>query len=103
MSTGSILDSYVRTAHSVQNALDIFVSEWASRLPPPWSKCAAGGIPLFEDGRIVWALQQLGGCEGQRALELGPLEGGHSYMLESHGAASVLAVEANTRAFLKCL
>jgi hypothetical protein len=103
MSTGNILDSFVRTAPSVQNALDIFAGEWASRLPPPLSTCSAGGIPLFEDSRIIWALQELGGCSDQRVLELGPLEGGHSYMLESQGAASVTAVEGNTRAFLKCL
>src|SRR5262249_16934288 len=34
---------------------------------------------------------------------LGPLEGGHSAMLEALGAASILAIEANTRAFLRCL
>ncbi len=36
-------------------------------------------------------------------IELGPLEGGHTYMMESLGAESVLAVEANKRAYLKCL
>jgi SAM-dependent methyltransferase len=35
-------------------------------------------------------------------LELGPLEGGHSAMLHAAGA-SVLAIESNTNAFLKCL
>ena len=28
---------------------------------------------------------------------------GHTYMLQERGAASILAIEANTRAFLKCL
>jgi hypothetical protein len=36
-------------------------------------------------------------------LELGPLEGGHSYMLEQAGAARIVAVEANRDAYLKCL
>ena len=36
-------------------------------------------------------------------LELGPLEGAHSWLLVSQGAASVTAVEANRRAYLKCL
>jgi hypothetical protein len=45
----------------------------------------------------------LGGFKGQRVIELGPLEAGHTYMLESLGAESVLAVEANKRAYLKCL
>jgi hypothetical protein len=94
---------YLTTAPSEQNAIDIFAGEWASRFPPPHSNLVAGGIPLFEDGRIHWALEQLGGCQGQNVLELGPLEAGHSYLLESNGAASVTAIEANTVAFLKCL
>jgi uncharacterized protein DUF1698 len=62
-----------------------------------------GAACLFEDPRIAWAEQTLGGFAGNRILELGPLEGGHSYMLQKAGARSVVAVEANTRAFLKCL
>jgi SAM-dependent methyltransferase len=58
---------------------------------------------LFDDGRIKWLKEEIGTFDGQSVLELGPLEGGHSYMLQKHGAASVVAIEANTRAFLKCL
>jgi len=94
---------YVSTAPSAQNALDIFAGEWASRFPPPYSNLVAGGIPLFEDGRIAWAMEQLGGCQDQNVLELGPLEAGHSYLLEAYHAAAVTAIEANTGAFLKCL
>lgn len=104
MPSGNILDAYVRTAPSAQNAIDIFKGEWASRFPAALeTPVEAGGIPLFEDGRIVWAIHQLGGIQGNRILELGPLEGGHSYMLEQYGAASVISIEANTRAYLKCL
>jgi len=49
------------------------------------------------------AIAQAGGVRGRRILEIGPLEGGHSCMLERAGAAEVLAVEANTRSYLKCL
>jgi hypothetical protein len=35
-------------------------------------------------------------------LELGPLEGAHTYQLERLGA-DVVAIEANTEAYLKCL
>jgi hypothetical protein len=98
----NILDSYVHTAPSVQNAIDIFKGEWISRFPAT-SGVQAGTIPLFEDGRLTWALNELGGVKGQSVLELGPLEAGHSYMLEQLGAASIVSVEANTRAFLKCL
>ena len=41
--------------------------------------------------------------DGMRVLELGPLEGAHTYQLEKLGAASILAIEANADAFLKCL
>lgn len=103
MATASILDSYVKSAPSPQHALDIFKGEWASILPPPFDQLQAGRIPLFGDGRAHWALNEMGGCEGFRVLELGPLEGGHSYILEQRGAASVTSIEANTRAYVKCL
>jgi hypothetical protein len=99
----SILDSYVTGPPSDQNALDIFSGEWASRFPAEFSSLRAGTIPLFEDPRVSWALQELGSIEGQNVLELGPLEGGHSFMLERAGAQSIISIEANTRAFLKCL
>ncbi|HEY4897382.1 MAG TPA: class I SAM-dependent methyltransferase [Solirubrobacteraceae bacterium] len=40
---------------------------------------------------------------GKKVVDLGPLEGAHSYMAEQAGAASVVGVEANRNAFLKCL
>lgn len=98
-----ILDSYITAAPSEENAISIFHGEWSSRLPRPLDSLGAGAIPLFEDHRVTWAIEQLGGVAGKNVLELGPLEGGHTYMLEQHGAASILAIEANTRAFLKCL
>ena len=99
-----ILDSYVTSVPSAQNAIDIFKGEWKSRFPSVAGlQCSAGQVPLFEDWRIDWALEQIGGVEGKAILELGPLEGGHSFMMERSGAASITAIEANTRAFLKCL
>jgi len=99
----NILDEYVTTLPTAQNALDIFRAEWTSHLPPESSGLVAGKMPLFQDARITWAINQLGGVEGCRVLELGPLEAGHTYMLEKMGASSVLAIESNTRAYLKCL
>jgi hypothetical protein len=98
----NILDQYVRSEPSAQEAVNIFRGEWSSMLPPE-SGLEAGRATLFEDQRIVWAEQQLGSFEGYKIIELGPLEAGHTYMLEKRGAASILAVEANTRAYLKCL
>lgn len=98
---GSILDQYVRDAPSAQLAVDVFQGEWSSRFPSAFG-LTAGQVPLFEDPRITWTIEQVGGVEGRRVLELGPLEAAHSYMLHEAGA-SVVAIEANTRAYLKCL
>jgi Methyltransferase domain len=101
--TNNILDVYLHEAPTPQTAVDIFKGEWSSRFPPPFADLNAGPIPLFQDDRLAWALAELGGIQGQTVLELGPLEAGHSYMLDRAGAASILAIEGNSRAFLKCL
>ena len=102
--SSAILEQYIKAAPSPQNALNIFQGEWASKFPPPYEQLQAGNALLFEDARIMWCISEVeGGIEGKRVLELGPLEGGHTYMLEHYGAASIIAVEANTRAYLKCL
>ena len=98
-----ILEQYVDTPPSVQNALDIFAGGWTSKLPEPYADLRSGHLLLFEDTRLEWGLAELGGVTNQRVLELGPLECGHSHLLLRHGAASVLAIEANTHAYLKCL
>jgi SAM-dependent methyltransferase len=98
----AILNSYVRGAPSGRQALEIFAGEWSSRLPPPYD-VITGSSELFEDARIKWILEVVGGVQGYRILELGPLEAGHTTMLERAGAGTITAVEGNTRAFLKCL
>lgn len=99
-----ILNAYVRDAPNPQLAVDLFGEEWASLIPDgPAGAVRSGRAPLFDDPRVHWASSVFGGFEGMRALELGPLEGGHSYMLDRAGAASIDAIEANTKAYLKCL
>jgi hypothetical protein len=100
--SNQILDAYVNGLPSRQLAVDIFEGEWSSRLPGA-DIVPTGPSKLFEDDRINWSMARLGGAVGKRILELGPLEGGHSYMLEKLGAESIVAVEANTRSYLKCL
>lgn len=97
------LEQYVATAPAPQNAIDIFKGAWSSRLPAPYAQIAAGDALLFQDARIEWAAEQLGGFAGQTVLELGPLEGAHTYMLEKAGAHEIVAIEANTSAYLRCL
>lgn len=99
---------FVDVPPSPVNAVEIFSGEWASSFPagfPPTT--ALGSTPLFEDPRIHWAnevLRKFGrGIEGASVLELGPLEGGHTYMMSKLGAKEIVALEANTRAYLKCL
>jgi SAM-dependent methyltransferase len=99
----TILDNYCSLCPSPQNAVDLFRGEWSSKLPNDCGAVTGAGAELFSDGRIKWGLDQLGGVAGKRVLELGPLEGAHSAMLEWAGAAEVTAIEANSRAYLKCL
>jgi SAM-dependent methyltransferase len=98
-----ILDQYVRSAPSEANAVNVFKGEWWSALPGRLAGVPAGNLPLFDDKRMHWAIQTLGGVAGRSVLELGPMEAGHTWMLEQAGAASIVAIEANSRCFLKCL
>jgi len=103
MSHVNILDEYVHAAPSDQTALDLFKGEWSSIFPATTQLTATpGNAPLFEDGRIAWVAEKFG-FFGKSVLELGPLEGGHSYMAQMRGARRVLAIEANARAYVKCL
>ena len=94
-------------APSHQNAVEIFDGKWASDLSEVCPGLRAGQTPLFtHDPRPRDAARLLGAngrLDGMRVLELGPLEGAHTYQLEKLGAASILAIEANAEAFLKCL
>jgi hypothetical protein len=92
---------FVTSAPSAQTAIDSVSVSWASAVLLPDAK--TGTANLFEDERVTWALDALGGVQGASCVELGPLEGGHSYMLEKAGADKVIGIEANTDAFLKCL
>lgn len=94
---------YITTEPDPQQTLNLFAGEWASRLPAPLDHLTAGEANLFDDARIKWLASQLGNVNGLKVLECGPLEGGHTYMLERLGAASIRAIEASTRAFLRCL
>jgi hypothetical protein len=100
---------YFGVAPSDQNALDLFAGEWSSQPPSSRPELKAGATPLFDDPRITWAHHRLiemglaNGVTDRDVLELGPLEGGHTYLLDRLGVKSVTAIEANARAYLKCL
>jgi SAM-dependent methyltransferase len=96
--TPRIRDVYSREVPSPATPFTIFKNEWSSAVPG----FETGKVGLFDDSRVKWLQAQLGSFEFKRVLELGPLEGGHTNMLERAGA-DVIAIEANQRAFLKCL
>ena len=94
-------EQYVDAAPSAQSLIDL-VPGWVSRLPA-LVPVTAGDLGLFTDSRVDWAVSILGGVYGKSIIELGPLEGGHTYMLLNAGASHVTAIEANTLGVLKCL
>ena len=91
--------AYSEAIPAAQNAFNLFKGEWSSRVPG----FDTGAIELFADDRIHWLEQKCGGFMSRRILELGPLEGGHTFMMASRGAGHITSIEANTRAFLRCL
>ena len=96
-----VLDHYVDKPPSAQNAIDAMTG-WVSAMPSE-TGLRAGTAPLFADTRIDWLLRSCFSVAGKSVLELGPLEGLHTYMLARAGAASIDAIEANAQAFLRCL
>src|SRR4029078_11707063 len=84
--------------------VDVFKGEWSSKFPARSGLISTPGhAALFEDARIQWLSDSIGGFSGKRVLELGPVETGHTYMMHEGGAKSITAVEANSRSLLKCL
>jgi 2-polyprenyl-3-methyl-5-hydroxy-6-metoxy-1,4-benzoquinol methylase len=92
-----------------QNAVDIFHDHWASMIEEVNPGLTSGLAPMFGplDRRPSIAAQYLGfvpgSLKGMNILELGPLEGAHTYQMIQLGANEVLAIEANSEAYLKCL
>src|SRR5664280_1000806 len=90
-----------------QNAIDIFSHRWASDLADVVPGVQSGQARHFgADPRPAFAFNHIKPdvvARGARILELGPLEGGHTYQFERLGAAEIIAVEANVEAYLKCL
>lgn len=100
----NVLDQYIMGRPTDQNIADLFDGEWSSIFPESSGIHSRPGVAaLFDDMRIQWAERVLGGFRDREILELGPLEGGHTYMLHRSGAKAITAIEANSRAFLKCL
>jgi SAM-dependent methyltransferase len=94
-------DGMVHEAPSPNAAVGL-IKDWITRFPADTGVQTNGFGNLFEDGRIAWGTERLGGIAAADVLELGPLEGAQTYLLERAGA-NVIAIEANKRNYLKCL
>lgn len=98
---GEAFAQYDDRAPAPQNAVDSMPG-WLGAFPPE-TGVTAGPLAFYADARIAWCLELIGPIAGRSVLELGPLEGGHTYMLERAGAATLDAVEANKLAYMRCL
>lgn len=100
-SVDRVFDQYTKTVPCNQNAIDALPG-WNSAFPSE-AGVTAGNHPLFADGRIDWAIAQFGSIEGKTILEIGPLEGMHTYMLDRQRPMRIDSLEANQLCFLRCL
>ncbi len=94
-------DQYEQDKPAHQNAVNA-LQGWNCAFPPEFN-LNAGKLPLYADDRVDWALRSFGSIEGMNVLEVGPLEGMHTYMLHSQRPARIDAIEANRLCFLRCL
>lgn len=100
----AFLDAYETRPPRAQHQLDLFADQWTAKVPILGEDTVSGERDdLFHDERILWGLETLGPITGMTVLELGPLEGAHTALLEERGAGQIVAVEAHRQAFLRCL
>jgi hypothetical protein len=95
-------DVCVSHAPSPQSTVEI-IDGWHCAYPDGIGVDTGGYAKVFDDTRVPWGVEQLGGVKGADILELGPLEGAHTYMLDRAGAKSIVAIEGLKRGYLKCL
>lgn len=62
-----------------------------------------GEADLGNSSWLSWQMDRIGGVEGKRVLELGPLEGAHTKILIDNGAREVIAIEGLRHLWLRCL
>lgn len=97
-SLDQMLAEFLTEPPTAQTAFDLFGGAWSSAFDGVET---SGSFRGSDDPRLKWLFERVD-VAGKSVLELGPLEGGHTCMLERAGAR-VLAVESNKGAFLRCL
>ena len=96
-------DRYEDSYPNPQSQVDIFSGSWSCELPMLNNINSGGWAKTFVDPKIDWFIERIGGVEGLKGLELGPLEGGHAWMLNEKRVKSLTSIESNRHSFLKCL
>lgn len=99
--SSNFLDHYVLSAPSPQHVVDLFKPYWLNNLPI--EGVTSGEAGQFTDPGVELFNKAAGGFEGKKVLDLGPMEGGLLYQLQKAGADKIVAVEANSFLYLKCL
>lgn len=94
-------EQYDSRPPSQQNALDL-VPGWSGSFPPEMG-LNAGHLALHADPRIAWAIERFGSLAEKEILEVGPLEGMHTFMLHQQSPRKIDAIEANRLCYLRCL
>lgn len=79
------------------------IGGWTTQFEIDGQKVGGTVDLLPKDPRLIWQLEQIGGCEDKLVLELGPLEGAHTKMLHDAEARFIDAVEGLNDCFLRCL
>ncbi|AXV17219.1 SAM-dependent methyltransferase [Neorhizobium sp. SOG26] len=97
----SSFDQYVTSTPHHQNAIEALAG-WNSAFPASLD-LKAGPHHLYADPRIEWAISQYGEIEDKKILEVGPLEGMHTFMLNKWRPKLIDAIEANRICYLRCL
>ena len=84
------------------NSFNLFKGSWSTIFLDKNNRNITDGyFDATRDNRINWLLEKFN-VENKKVLELGPLEAGHTIMLENNGA-DVTSIESNIGAFLRCL
>ena len=81
-------DRFETRIPSARNALEIFAGKWISKIP----HFGFGTAGLFEDPRIDYFDAAIGGFAGKTVIELGPLDGGHTFIMSALGAARIISI-----------
>jgi phospholipid N-methyltransferase len=84
--------------------VDLFKEQgWVCELPAEGIRAGSSKLFYDTDDRPQMVVDVCGSINGFNILELGPLEGAHTFQLIRRGAGSVLSIEASPEFYLKCL